>query len=215
MARFVSSLHPRGKDGKFVKKGGGSSSPARKKSSGPKTRQKVARAGERTVNRARKTKNNLKGPVGKVLAAKAVYDDITDVASHGAKAYAYGATGNYVKSALHGAKAGTAGARLGSRAAGAIVRNAGQGKAFSQAKKRKFYAAQAKFDDRVQTIDNAATIGLVLTGGALRKKSPAGTNGVKGIGSGSKGLKPARRNRQGVYQITKVKKVTAGARVRR
>jgi hypothetical protein len=188
MARFTPALHPRGKDGKFVSRGGG--------------------AGSRPRTRSTSRNSNL----GKVLAAKAIYDDVTDVASHGAKAYAYGATGNYVKSALHGAKASTATARLGSRAAGAYVRN---NKSIAPGTKRKFEASRARFDDRVQTVDNAATIGLVLTGGALRKKSSAGTNGVKGIGSGSRGLKPAKVNRQGVHQITKVKRTTAGARVRR
>lgn len=205
MARFTPSLHPRGRDGKFVKKGGGGGAVARK----------------RRTSAPKRFKSSTKANVGAALSVYQSYGDIKDVASHGAKAAAYGATGNYVRSALHGAKASTATARLGSRAATGLVK---VGVVKPKGGAKKFYAAQAKFDDRVQTIDNIATIGLFVTGGSLRTKSSKGAASGAGRKGGSaqrdyfqrkNTMKPARRNRQGVYQITQVKKTTSGARVRR
>lgn len=199
MARFVSRLHPRNpSNGKFVKAGTGKSIEGSKRLGG-RTRPKVQnRRGPSKRKPPVSRSDGLKKNFTRVKTAYEVKGDLQEAFSSGAKAAAYGATGNYVKSALHGAKAGTATSRLGSRAAGAYV---GRSKSIAPAKKRAFYASQAKFDDRVQTIDNVATIGLFLTGSlSSRSKTQTGT-----ASAGSKsGFKPAAK-RKGAYQITSLK----------
>lgn len=194
MARFKPELHPRNpKNGKFVKhsisgrKLGGGASIKRVSHNTPATKKRAPSHSTRNQSKVDTVKR--KGAVVVKRAKQAhqaygIYSDVTDIGEHGAKAAAFGATGNYLRSALHGAKVGTASARLSSTAAGAIVKRS---KSIAPAKKRKFYAAQATFDRRVQAVDTVATIGLFLMGdakqGVVAKQRIAARKAAKKIGN--------------------------------
>lgn len=198
---FNNKLHPRNpSNGKFVKHGvGGGSSVATR--SRPKSKSPGVRKRASSAVRQGKAASKRSPTLNKVRAARTAhgaYGDAQSVLTHGARAYAYGATGNYVKASLHGAKASTASARLGSLGAGLYVNRSGK---FNTKQKKAFATKQAKFDDRVQSVDNIATVGLFLSGSPARKSSK---------GALSAGIKPAKK-KGGAYQITSLK----GSKVRK
>lgn len=221
--RFIASKHPRDSKGRFTEKGGGGAP-------GPSLKKRVAtqrKSIKKRINRTKRTirRNTVDASPKKKLQnarlAHGVYGDVSEVFSGGAQAAAYGATGNYVKAGLHGTKAATAAYRLGSLAAHAANKRS---KDKTRKEKREFTARLNKIDDRVETIDNVATIGLFLTGtvtqqprnltiGAGKRKA---VGGRRQLGARYRGPNKATKpNRQGVYVITSVKKANTGKKVRR
>lgn len=190
MAKFSPHLHPRDKNGRFKSKGGGSS----------------------RSNRV----SLVKSHVANARTAYAAYGDIASIPGNVGKAAAWGATGHYVNAGLYGTKAATAASRVGSSATRQYVARS----TFSPSKKQRINTRLNKIDDRTQTVENVATIGLALTGASIRrpvKAYPTSHKGSAGNYRARKDLgKAVRPNRQGVYTVTKVRRVaSAGARVKR
>jgi hypothetical protein len=218
--RFVPSLHPRDRNGKFTNKAGGNKS---KGSNRPSSRPSSnASRASRLTNAV--TSGGVVKNFSRAKAAYEVYQDVGDVVGSGTKAVAWGATGNYVQAGLHGTKAATATYRLGRRAAVRLVDSSD----IAQSKKHKFYGSLNKLDDRVQTIDNVATIGMFLTGSSIKTPRPisgmgrftrtagkkGGTNARDRAYKGMTGNTAAKRSWRGDYVITDAKRMTMGAKLR-
>lgn len=190
MAKFTPHLHPRDKNGRFKSKGGRVSL--------------------------------VKSHVSNARTAYAAYSDIASIPRNVGKAAAWGVTGHYVNASLYGTKAATATSRVGSSATRQYVARS----TFAPGKKQRINARLNKIDDRTQTVENVATIGLALTGASIRRPAKAyptthkGTAGTfiarKRLPAVGRGKNVGRPNKQGVYSVTKVRRVaSAGARVKR